>query len=104
MFDPEGTYLDPRLRGFYLVDGEYELMAADDSGGISSPELGLRLVAEDELLRLVDPATGKPLPTEEEYAEELEEAQRQVEAERRRADDLQAELARLRASKSPGSG
>jgi Uma2 family endonuclease len=115
MFDPEGTYLDPRLRGLRLIDEEYELMAADDSGGISSPELGLRLVPEDELLRLVDPATGKPLPTEEEYAEELDEAKRraeealreadqaksEAEAERRRSAMLQTELDRLRASQ-PG--
>lgn len=115
MFDPQGTYLDPRLRGLRLIDGEYELMAADDSGGIFSPELGLRLVPEDELPRLVDSATGKPLRTEEEYAEELEQAlreadrakseanraKRETEAERRRAAELEAEIARLRASLSP---
>lgn len=94
LFDPVGEYLDPRLRGYQLVNEDYELMTADDFGGIYSSELGLRLVTEAELLRLVDPATGKPLPTEEEYAEQLE-------AERRRAAMLEAELRRLRASLPP---
>lgn len=94
MFDPEGEYLHRRLRGYQLVDGEYEIMAADAAGGIYSPELGLRLVVEHELLRLVDPATGKPLLTEEEYVEQLE-------AERQRAAALEAELIKLRASLPP---
>jgi Uma2 family endonuclease len=97
MFDPEGEYLEPRLRGYQLVDGEYELMAADDSGGIYSSELGLRLVPEEELLRLVNPATGEPLRTEEEYAEELEAA-------RQRAAELEVEVAKLRASLRPLDG
>jgi Uma2 family endonuclease len=118
MFDPEGEYLEPRLRGYQLVDGDYELMAADESGGIYSPELGLRLVPVDELLRLVNPGTGDPLRTEEECAEEIEEATRraeqaqheasqaksEAETERQRAAELEAELARLRASLRPLDG
>lgn len=116
MFDPEGEYLEPRLRGYTLVEEDYEVMAADAKGDIYSPESGLRLVADDELLRLVNPATGEPLPTEEEYAEEMEQAIRRMEhaqreasqakneaeVERQRAALLEAELARLRASLPPG--
>lgn len=116
MFDPFAEYLENRLRGLQLVDEEYELMPADEVCGIQSLELGLRLIPEDELLRLVDPETGKSLPTEEEYAEEIEEAMRgteqarreadqaksEAEASRRRVIELEAELARLRASLPPG--
>lgn len=96
MFDPEGEYLDPRLRGYHLVDEDYELMTADATGEIYSPQLRLRLVVDDALLRLVDPATGKPLPTEEEYEEQLQQARDEAEAERQRVAVLEAELARLR--------
>jgi Uma2 family endonuclease len=94
VFDPEGGCLPPRLRGLRLENHEYEPIPADEAGGIYSSELGLRLVVDDELLRLVDPTTAKPLPTEEEYVEQLE-------AERGRAAALEAEIARLRASLPP---
>lgn len=144
MFDPEGQYLRPRLQGFRLVAGRYQRLTADEVGQLWSPELGLTLTIEEQLLRLIDPATGQPLPTEDEYEEQLIEAQRQVthaqqqvahavrqtadaelaaaraareaaraqreaaqaeretEAERRRVAELEAELARLRASLPPG--
>ena len=97
MFDPEGGYLRPQLQGFRLENQEYEPMPANDAGEIYSPELGLRLIIDDDLPRLVDPAAGKPLPTEEEYVEQLE-------AERRRAAALEAEISRLRASLPPPDG
>ncbi|HET6878627.1 MAG TPA: hypothetical protein VFI31_00545 [Pirellulales bacterium] len=64
---------------------------------------------------MVETATGKRLPTEEEYAEEIEEAtrraevalreadqaKREAEAGRQRVAELEAELARLRASLPP---
>ncbi|HQU41969.1 MAG TPA: Uma2 family endonuclease [Pirellulales bacterium] len=91
MFDPAGEYLQPRLRGFRLENEEYELMPADEAGGIFSAELGLRLVVDDELLRLVDPATGAAIPTEEESAEQLDEALRRAEEAQREAEQAKSE-------------
>lgn len=109
LFDPEGEYLRPRLKGFQLVAGQYEPIAADGKGRLFSAELGLQLVIDEHLLRLIDPATGLPLPTEEEKDEELRrvtveanEARRAAEVERQRSAMLEAELARLRASQSSG--
>ena len=122
MFDPQGDYLHPRLRGFQLASGQYVPMPADVEGRLFSPELGLQLSVDDYLLRLIDPASRQPLPTDEEYAEQIAEAQRiaaeaertaseaertaaaakrEAEAERRRAATLEAELARLRALLPP---
>ncbi|HEX7379281.1 MAG TPA: Uma2 family endonuclease [Pirellulales bacterium] len=76
MFDTQGEYLHPRLQGFQLIKGKYVSLPADESGRIFSRELGLVLVADNFLLRLVDPATGKALPTEDEYIEQIARAKR----------------------------
>ena len=131
MFDTLGEYLHPRLQGLRLLSGKYVPMAPDDDGRLFSAELGLSLAADNHLLRVIDPSTGKALPTEEEYLEQFArakraareakraareanravakaerakaEAKREAEAERRRAAELEAELARLRASLPPDS-
>jgi hypothetical protein len=88
-------------------------MTADADGRLVSPELGLHLAIDEHLLRLIDPATGLPLPTDEEKDEELrrvtgeadearreaDEARHEADLERQRSAMLQAELARLRASR-----
>ena len=122
LFDAEGEYLRPRLKGFQLVEGRYSPMTADRQGHLLSPQLGLRLEIDDHLLRLIDPATGTSLPTDDERADELaeadearllaerqaeeavrlaDEAQREAERERKRSAMLEAELARLRAAQRP---
>jgi Uma2 family endonuclease len=87
LFDPEGKYLKPALQGFRLRKGIYVPLkpAADES--LRSKQLGLRLVPEGEMLRLVDARTGKPVPTRQERAER----------EKQRADQLAQEVKRLRA-------
>jgi Uma2 family endonuclease len=87
LFDPEGKYLQPALQGFRLRKGVYVPLkpAADES--LRSKQLGLRLVPEGEMLRLVDARTGKPVPTRQERAER----------EKQRADQLAQEVKRLRA-------
>jgi Uma2 family endonuclease len=93
LFDPEGRYMDRPLRGFRLRKGKYvELKPAVD-GSLISKELGLRLVPEGELLRLIDAKTGRAVPTRLEKAE-LEK--RRAEEERQRAESLAAEVQRLR--------
>lgn len=94
LFDPIGEYLHPRLQGFRLVKGAYVPMAVKQADRLSSDELGLDLVADAHLLRVVDPATGERLPTGEEYQEQLKLARSETrkakraaaEAERRAAD------------------
>ena len=40
LFDPEGEYLRPRLIGFRLVEGRYELIEPDADDRLRSDELG----------------------------------------------------------------
>ncbi len=104
LFDPLGEYLSPPLQGFQLAEGRYQPMRPSPEGTLYSQELGLILRPEGNLLRLVNPATGEPLPTLEEAIELMQvmmeraqaEAQR-AQAEAQRADRAEAELARLRA-------
>lgn len=86
VFDPEGRFLDPVLQGFRCRRGVPLPMKPSADGSLTSRQLGLRLVPEGPMLRLVDVRTGQPIPTRAERAE-------QAEAEVAR---LRAELARQR--------
>lgn len=107
LFDPEGDWLRPRLQGYRLERGRYVPIRTNDAGQLFSPELGLTLAIEDHLLRLIDPAAGRLLPTSDELAEEAREAaearreaksaKRKENAAKRRIAELEAEIARLRA-------
>jgi hypothetical protein len=113
LFDPLSEYLQPRLQGYRLVEGEYEPWpdAGLANGGLRwvSGALGLELHAlpGDDKLRLWDPRCGAYLPTTAEAwarAEQAEQERRRAEAERARADAkaaarraLEEEVARLRA-------
>jgi Uma2 family endonuclease len=72
LFDPEGKYLTPALQGFRLRKGKYVPLKPAADGSLTSKQLGLRLVPEGEMLRLVDVKTGKPVPTRQERAAALE--------------------------------
>ena len=85
LFDPFGDYLTPPMQGYRLVDGEYEQIGTV-ARRLPSEVLGLHLERDGTQLRLYDPATGQRLPTTLERAE----------AERTRADQAEAENARLR--------
>lgn len=91
-YDPTGDYLNPRLQGLQLAEGNYfpcsATVLADGTTSISSEVLGLelRLLPSDEL-RFYDPVAAKTLLT---YEEEV--------AARQAAEARIAELeARLRA-------
>jgi Uma2 family endonuclease len=86
LFDPLDEYLSPRLQGFRLTEGYYHPLALSPDGTLLSQELGVILKPEDTLLRVINPTTGKEVPT-------LDEALDQAEAEVAR---LQAELEQLR--------
>ena len=66
LFDPLSEYLKPPLQGFRLLGDEYERIAAATDGSLLSEELGLRLIREDDMLRLIEATTGKKLLTPDE--------------------------------------
>lgn len=94
VFDPEGCYIKPVLQGFRTVRGRSVAMKPAADGSLVSKELGLRLVPEGAMLRLIDLKTGQPVLTRAERAEQEHE---RAEQERRRAEELAAENERLRA-------
>lgn len=112
LFDPEAEYLRPQLKGFQLIRRKYAPLIENDDGRLLSNELGLLLEIQGYLLRLVDPATGTRLPTDEELAEEAQQAslarkeakkaKREAGKAKRRAAWLEAELARLRHDRPGG--
>jgi Uma2 family endonuclease len=114
LFDPEGIRFDPQLRGFRLEGGLLRPVSPERTAGgtlvLSSTVLGLELHGMGNTLRLVDPRSGKVLPTPEDFireaeAEKLRAAaaeQRAGKAEQRagkaeqRAAESEQEIARLR--------
>lgn len=92
LFDPRGEYLNPALQGFRLEEGKY-VPIAPVAGRLPSLVTGLEFEACGEDLRLYDPATGRWLPTAEEFQAETSERLTEVSAENER---LQQELAELR--------
>ncbi len=76
LFDPEGTNMVPQFQGFRLNGTAYRRLRDAELAS----ELGFGIRAEGTMLRLIDLATGQPVPTRLE-----------------RADALQGEVERLRA-------
>jgi Uma2 family endonuclease len=76
VFDPDGDPLRPALAGFRLLDGVYQPLSLDSAGRLMSHELGLALVPESPLLRLIDVRTGRRLLTYSEQADEADARRR----------------------------
>src|SRR5215469_3704894 len=55
LFDPRGDYLKPPLKGYRLINGNYQPIA-EDQGRLRSETLGLDLAREGSFLRLYDHA------------------------------------------------
>jgi Uma2 family endonuclease len=91
LFDPHDEYLSPVLQGHWLVNGAYVALQPDPDGGLTSAQLGLRMVPEGHMLRLSDVNTGAPVLTRRE----------QIDQERQRADQLAAEVRRLQGLLNP---
>ena len=69
LFDPQGEFFDPPLRGLVLQNGEYGELPGRMENGVRvlrSRVLGLDLRAEGSALRFRDPVTGEDLRTLEE--------------------------------------
>jgi Uma2 family endonuclease len=102
LFDPLEDYLFPSMQGYRLIDGRYDPIGWVD-GRLPSEVLGLHFERDGSALRLHDPATGRRLPTLKEMASEAG-------AERARAEQAEAEVARLRRElealrrQAPGAG
>jgi len=107
VYDPQGE-MDPMVQGFERRGDRLELLPPLASGGVYSPLLQaeLRPVAMEVLgnrpagvwLRVIDPATGQPVPLAEEEHNSLQaERQARLTAEQAR---LAAEQARLAAEQA----
>lgn len=101
LFDPFGEWIPGKFRA-YRREGD-ELVPVVAGQRCHSPRLGLDLVVEDTLLRLVEPKSGRRLPTPEELEATVREAEARAgdaearaEEERTRRVALEEELRRLR--------
>ena len=95
-FDPESLVLE----GFRLVEGQYQVIAANEQGWLWSQELGLYLGVYGQQLRYFTEA-GDLVPTTEEAAilaqQQLELAQKLVEQERQKREAAEQKLLALQA-------
>jgi Uma2 family endonuclease len=92
LFDPKGDWIPEQLRGYRLQGEDYTPI----SDRISQ-RLGLRLAVEGSLISFYRLDTGEKLLIPDEMAAALEESTHQLEAERQRRAEVEAELARYRA-------
>ncbi|MDJ1178653.1 Uma2 family endonuclease [Roseofilum sp. BLCC_M91] len=107
-YDPSGDYLQPRLRGRRLVNGEYQLLTlnelADGTLSVFSQALGLEMrVLPDGKLRFFDRESGEYLRSPDESERDrlyerqrAQQAELALEEERRRAEQAEAQLQKLR--------
>ncbi len=84
LFDPLGEYLPGQLRVYRREGGE--LVPVVVQGRYRSELLGVDLVVEREILRVIDLETGQPYLTSEEERMGREEERKRADAERKRAD------------------
>jgi Uma2 family endonuclease len=71
VFDPERRFVKPVLQGFRTLKGQSVPIKAKGDGSLTSRELGLALIPEGDLLRLIDRSTGQPVLTRSERAHQL---------------------------------
>jgi Uma2 family endonuclease len=100
IFDPDNKYVRPALIGFRLRNGGYETIEYDRDGRLTS-DLGFLVKAEGQTLRLFEGRTGKPISTRSEAVAAEEQLLGQ---ERRRVEQLQAEVAELRRQLAQSGG
>jgi Uma2 family endonuclease len=91
LFDPKGEWITEQLRGYRFQGNAYTPI----TDGISQ-SLNLRLAVEDALITFYALDTGEKLLIPDEMAQALEASTSQLEAERQRRAELEAELARYR--------
>ena len=93
LYDPtEEGVIEPRLRGYRLVDGEYQPIEVREVGGRlvgASEVLGLELHAEAQWFRFFDPEPGEYLPDIYEITHAREEAARALASEQRAREEAE---------------
>lgn len=94
VFDPTREYLEAPLVGFRRRGRRFQRIRPDEVGAMASRELGLCLVPEGGMLRLVHIATAERVLTREEQSAT---SRAEAAANRARAETLAAEVARLKA-------
>lgn len=68
IFDPQATVLKEGVQGLRLHNGEYLPIAPNKEGALASHELGIQLLRQGDLLRLLDPEAKQLIPWGEEVA------------------------------------
>jgi Uma2 family endonuclease len=102
IFDPESKYLRPAFQGFRRNEnGVYVPLKHDGKKQLRCKELGIDLRVDGEFLRVIDAKTGKPVL----FRSEWREAEtKRANAEKKRADALEREVARLKALQRKNGG
>jgi Uma2 family endonuclease len=100
LFDPLDEYLSRQLIGYRLVGKKFKRIKPRADGSLLSKELGVRIYPEGILLGIYDAKTGVKVLNPEEIFELKKEGERKLEEERKKVEELQAELARLKAAKN----
>jgi Uma2 family endonuclease len=96
LYDPEHD-VQPYFRGFRLVAGELVELPPPVNDAYYSPLLGVELRVIGPWLRVIDPATGEPMPIPDEI-----EAARQLAEERERQAEERERQAREREQQAEG--
>jgi Uma2 family endonuclease len=78
LFDPLRDYLDPPFQGYCLVGGRYQPTPLAGDGSLISRTTGLQLRPEGHRLRLLDPATGEPLLSDQEVRNRLAATEKEI--------------------------
>jgi Uma2 family endonuclease len=91
LFDPTGDWIPEQLRGYRLMGEDYVPITDN-----TSQRLGLRLAVDGSLISFYRLDTGEKLLIPDEMAAALEASTHQLEAERQRRAEVEAELARYR--------
>ena len=94
LFDPTREYLEAPIVGFRRRGRRFQRIRPDEVEAVVSHELGLCLVPEGRMIRLVHISTGERVLTREEQAAT---SRAEAAASRAQADLLAAEVARLKA-------
>ncbi len=96
LYDPtEEGFIEPRLRAYVLVEGEYqpiEVREVDGRLAGVSEVLGLEFHADAEWFRFFDPESGEYLPDTYEKQRALDEAERALTSERLAREELERML------------
>ena len=101
LYDPTGDHFSPRLRGYRLVEGEYERLPAvesiDRALTMRSELLGLEMRVRGDRMRFRDPATGEDLLSHVEERTARREEAAAYRAALARAEAAEARVAELEA-------